>query len=92
MTSPRIEVAIEELVLHGLDPRDRDGIRDSIERELERLFAARGVPESLAAGGKIAELSNAVIEVQAGSHADALGAQVAQSLYKRVGCFSGHDK
>ncbi|HEY0083387.1 MAG TPA: hypothetical protein VGB61_11390, partial [Pyrinomonadaceae bacterium] len=82
MTGQRIEIAIEELILHGIDPSDRDGIRDSIERELERLFSERGVPEPLAAGGKIAQLNNAVIEVQAGSRADAIGALVAQSLYR----------
>lgn len=84
MTSPGIEVAIEELVLHGLDPSDRDGIREVIERELERLFRERGVPESLRNGSKVARLDHAGIEVAAGSRAAAIGVQVAQSLYQRI--------
>ena len=84
MKSYRIEIAIEELVLHGLDPSDRDGIREAIQRELERLFHERGVPGSLAAGGKTVHLEHAAVEVQAGSRADAIGAQVAHSLYGRV--------
>ena len=40
MTRPsRIEVHIEELVLHGFDPRDRLSIGDAVQSELSRLFA-----------------------------------------------------
>jgi hypothetical protein len=84
MKSHRIEIAIEELVLNGLDPSDRDGIREVIERELQRLFTERGVPPQLSRGGKIPRLENAAVEVQAGSRADAIGAQVARSLYQRA--------
>ncbi|MDT5122146.1 MAG: hypothetical protein QOC96_1628 [Acidobacteriota bacterium] len=92
MRNRRIEIAIEELVLHGLDPSDRDGIREVIEREMERLFAERGVPPQLSRGGKIAHLDNAGIEVQAGSRAVEIGSQVARSLYQRVADSSGHEK
>ena len=92
MRSRKIEIAIEELVLDGLDPNDRDGIREVIERELQRLFAERGVPPELSRGGKIPRLENAAVEVQAGSRADAIGAQVARSLYQKVADSSGHEK
>ena len=84
MRSRGIEIAIEELVLHGLDPSDRDGIREIIQRELERLFREHGVPESLGDGSNVARLEHAGIEVPAGSRADAIGAQVARSLYQQV--------
>ncbi len=83
MSSPRLEIAIEELILHGLDPSDRDGIREVIQRELERLFAERGVPPSLAERGS-ARLEHAGLEVRAGSKAQAIGAQVAQSVYGKL--------
>jgi len=92
MRSRKIEIAIEELVLHGLDPSDRDGIREVIERELQRLFAERGVPPHLARSGKIPRLENAAVEVQAGSRADAIGSQVARSLYQRVADSSHPEK
>jgi hypothetical protein len=93
MRSRRIEIAIEELVLHGLDPSDRDGIREVIERELQRLFTERGVPPQLSrSGSKIVRLDNARAEVQAGSRAAEIGSQVARSLYQRVADSSGHEK
>jgi hypothetical protein len=92
MRSRKIEIAIEELVLHGLDPSDRDGIREVIERELQRLFTERGVPPQLSRGSKIAHLDNAGIEVQAGSRAGEIGSQVARSLYQQVADSSGHEK
>jgi hypothetical protein len=39
-----IEVHIEELVLHGFDPRARWNVGDALESELRGLLAARGVP------------------------------------------------
>ena len=39
-----IEVHIEELILHGFDPRARWEIGDALERELRGLLAARGLP------------------------------------------------
>ncbi len=45
--SPRaIEVHIEELVLHGFDPRARWTIGEALENELRRLLMTEGVPAS----------------------------------------------
>jgi hypothetical protein len=85
VTRRKIELTIDELVLHGLDPSDRAGIREAIERELSRLFAQRGVPPTLAGRGvRAARLEDATEEVQAGSRADAIGAQVARTLYGKL--------
>ena len=43
----RIELHIEELVLHGFAPADRYRIGDTVQRELTRLLAEQGMPASL---------------------------------------------
>ena len=77
----RIEVNIEELVLHGFSPDDRYSIGEAVEHELSRLLADRGVPESLAEGGEIVSVDGAAFEVAPRSRAEAVGAQVAQAVY-----------
>jgi hypothetical protein len=42
----RIEVEIEELVLHGFRPEDRHAIGEAIERHLIALLETRGVPDA----------------------------------------------
>ena len=43
--APReIEVYIDELVLHGFDPKTHRQIGDAIEKKLHGLLAAKGVP------------------------------------------------
>ena len=39
-----IEVHIEELVLHGFDPRARWNIGDALESELRELLIEKGLP------------------------------------------------
>lgn len=86
VSEPRIDLRIDELVLHGLDPSDRAGLSEVIERELTRLFAERGAPPSLATRGRrFARLEHAATEVPAGSRADRIGAQVARTLYENLG-------
>jgi len=81
MKPKNIELNIEELVLHGFSPGDRYGIGEAVERELARLLADRGVPESLAEGGKIASVDGGAFEVAPGSRAEVVGAQVAKAVY-----------
>jgi hypothetical protein len=84
MKPGRIELNVEELILHGLDPSDSAGIREAIERELERLFALGGVPPSVKGSGNTAHLDSASVEVPAESRADAIGRRVAQSVYHQM--------
>lgn len=42
MSRANINVHIEELVLHGVDPTDRHAIADAIQREIARTFALGG--------------------------------------------------
>jgi hypothetical protein len=76
----RLEVYVEELVLHGFAPGDRRGIALAVEGELARLLAEHGVPPALTKGGMIASLEMGEVQVAASS-AEAIGAQVAQAIY-----------
>lgn len=75
------QLRIEELVLHGFAPRDRYLIRDAAERELTRLFTERGVPRQMTAKASVARLAAGTINLEAGSKAQTVGAEIAGALY-----------
>jgi hypothetical protein len=72
---------IEELVLHGFDPRDRYRIAAAVEAELARLLSEQRIPPSLGRGGGIPHLDGGSFEMEPGSTAKTIGSQVAQALY-----------
>ena len=74
-----IELHIEELVLYGFAPGDRDRIAAALEQELTRLLTEQGVPQSLAQAGDIAYLSAPPFRVTS-SRPDMIGLQMAQSV------------
>ncbi len=76
-----IELHIEELVLHGFAAKDRYAIGEAVQRELSRLLAEQGVHPSIEKGYDVAKLDGGVFQVKQGSRADAIGTQVAQSVY-----------
>ena len=79
-TAQNIELHIEELVLHGFSPRERYAIGEAVQRELTRLFTEQGIHPSLWQG-RIARLDGGSIQVKQDTKADAIGKQVAQSVY-----------
>lgn len=85
MKPRNIEFNIEELVLHGFAPGDRYRIGKAVERELTRLLADRGVPQSLERGGEIANMDGGAFEVVRGSRAEVVGTQVAKAVYGGLG-------
>jgi predicted amidohydrolase len=76
-----IELRIEELVLHGFEPRDRYRIGEAVERELARLFAERGAASSLGHGREAATLDAGEVAIAQGMTPEAIGAQVARAVY-----------
>lgn len=76
----RIELEIEELVLHGFAPGDRHRIGAAVERELARLLAKRGVSPSLTRDVEIARLDAGAFRTAPGAKAEAIGTRVAQSV------------
>jgi hypothetical protein len=75
-----LELHIDELVLHGFSPRERYAIGEAVQRELTQLFAEHGIHPSLRQG-HIARLDGGSIQVKQGTKADAIGKQVAQTVY-----------
>jgi len=76
-----LELEIEELVLDGFPAAQKDRIARAVHIELERLFAERGVPPSLEAGGNVARIDGGSFEAKPGSSPESIGAQVARGLY-----------
>jgi len=81
----RIELNIEELVLHGFSPGDRYRIGEAVEQELSRMFADQGVPQSLERGREIANMDGGAFEVATGSRAQVVGVEVAKAVYGGLG-------
>ncbi|NJP09668.1 MAG: hypothetical protein HC866_09420 [Leptolyngbyaceae cyanobacterium RU_5_1] len=81
MTPTTLELNIEELVLHGFSPGDRDPIGAAIQQELTRLLTEHGIPPTLAQAGTIGRLDGGAFEIQAGTPPRVIGSQIAQAIY-----------
>jgi hypothetical protein len=82
---PNIELHIEELVLEGFDPRQRQAIATALERELGALTGNRGVPPSLSANRRLAHLDGGHFDIPVGAAPDAIGVRLARALYRGFG-------
>ncbi len=82
MKPENVELQVEELVLRGFAPGDRYRIGEAVERELAQLFEEQGMPPSLAQGSEVASLDGEAFEVASGSKPEAIGAQVAQAVFR----------
>lgn len=81
----RIELHIEELVLHGFAPGDRYAIGDALERELARLFDDRGIPVSLRSQNATDRMKGASFNAAHNAKPQAIGRQIAQAVYQGFG-------
>ena len=76
----RLEVRIDELVLHGFRPADGPRIGEAVRRELERVLAGRAADFPAQAGARIARLDAGSFRVTAGGNGEAIGRQVARAI------------
>ena len=76
---PRMEIVIDELVLHGFSPADRYTIGDSLARELVRLVMEQGFQphESV----DVPMLKAAPVNLPVNAKPDQVGSHVAQAVY-----------
>lgn len=89
MTSPRIELHIDEIVLHGVATGDRHAIAEDVQLELTRLLQERGVPSGLGRGARVGREDGESFRVS-GAESTAMGVQVAEAIYRSLGR-SGRD-
>jgi hypothetical protein len=82
MAVGRVELHIEELVLHGFAPADRARIGDAVQAELARLLAASGGPQAKPAA--VARLDAGAFQVKPGSPAESVGRQVASRVHQSL--------
>lgn len=85
----RIELSIEELVLHGFPHRERYLISAAIERELTRLLAERGASQSFAHDREIDFLPGSTFHFGSGAKPATIGTQVAQVVFDGISQRSG---
>lgn len=81
--SPSINLHIEELILHGFAREGRYAIGGALQNELQRLITEQGLPQVLQEGevNHLAQLHADNVVVQPGTGAEAIGTQLARSLY-----------
>jgi alpha-beta hydrolase superfamily lysophospholipase len=79
---PALNLHVDVLVLHGFPSADRFTIGRAVKRELARLFAEHGVPQSLAELGDIEHLTGGSFAVKPNRQPTAIGAQVANAVYQ----------
>jgi hypothetical protein len=80
MKPARVEILVDELVLHGFSPAERYAIAESLARELQQLVAA-GNPGELAGLGNSSVLRANNVTLSAGTKSPAVGAQVAGAVH-----------
>ena len=81
----RVEIQIDELVLHGFGPGDRFAIAEAVQQELARHVSEGGLPRLLAAPLAIERLDAGAFQAMPGARAASTGASVARALYQGLG-------
>jgi hypothetical protein len=81
MRPSRVEVWIEELVLHGFSALDGHAVGDAVERELGARIAAQSAVAPLPAG----HVDAGEFDAPDGLGADALGSRVAEHVGMALG-------
>lgn len=77
----RVDVHIEELVLHGFDPRDRHRIGEAVREELSRLLAEGEPPLSPMHAREVRRIDGGAFGVRQGQSPTVTGSQVARAVY-----------
>ena len=80
MRQAHLELAIDRLILPDLPPSQRERVAAAIEAELARLWAEQGMPPGVEDTSSLT-LNATSVQVVAGARPEAIGAQVAQSVY-----------
>lgn len=85
MNGPQIELHIDELVLRGFPPSDRFKIAEALRSELTRLLSEHSRQNALPRSLTIDRIQTASFKVAHNAKPAAVGMQLAQSVYRRIG-------
>jgi hypothetical protein len=89
---PRVEVHIEELVLHGFSPADRHLVAEALQSELARQLGDR-LPAALVDGGAAIERVDAgTVRVMNPARPASVGTEVAGAITRALGGGLGSQK
>jgi hypothetical protein len=81
MSSRRIELHVEELVLHGVNPSDGQAVGEAVRAELSRLLTEQGLPAALLADSGV-EVLRTEFTSAPGARGATLGSGVARAVYR----------
>jgi hypothetical protein len=83
-----IVVEIDEIVLHGFPPGERQRIGEAVQAELARILGERGLPGawSASSAGRLDAGAFPVADVRPGT----IGAGVAEAVYRTVAAVPTH--
>ena len=82
--TPRVELHIEELILHGFAPGDLHHIAESMQSELSRLLNERGSDWLPPQEVEIPRLDGGAFEIGPQSKPESTGVQVANAIYQSM--------
>ncbi|MBN2385424.1 MAG: hypothetical protein JXB85_00260 [Anaerolineales bacterium] len=91
MSRPRVEILIDELVLDGFRPGDRQRIAEAFSRELQQLVAA-GDAGALAQIGDRPLLRAGEVPLAPGARAEVVGSQLARTLHTSLTAKGSRDE
>ncbi len=78
----RIEISIDELVLHGFSEIDRGRLDAALRGELGRLLQNPELPDTLRNLSSVAQLNLPALNMQDATSPEQIGVQVARSLVR----------
>jgi hypothetical protein len=83
--TPAVRVHLGEVILGGVAPADRHRAAAALRRELARLLTEHGPPAGLLRPGEVPRVDAGSFALAPGLSAEAVGAKVAQALYRGLG-------
>jgi hypothetical protein len=84
VSAGQVEIAVDELVVDGLDPGARAALAEVVQRRLGELVAERGLPAG-SAGAPWRQEAFADLRAPVTSRVEVLGVELAEALYRGLG-------
>ncbi len=81
MKPKRVELAIHELVLHGIDRGDQHRVGDALRRALTQLLSEQGMPPGFVTGADIPYLKGGTVRITKDLGPEAIGARTARAVF-----------